>query len=83
MPTLQERIAADSILSDKFFKHLAQLVNAFGAQNPGSANAVLSVLLGTACRSAMLVGMQRSEWVTFAAQMWDDEKALQARGGKR
>jgi hypothetical protein len=69
--------ANDERFAQKFFPMIVNLVNAFSAQNPGSAHGVMVAIVTMGARAGKLVGMKRSDWMSFTMQVWDHEE----RGG--
>jgi hypothetical protein len=63
----------DQRFAGKFLPMIVNLVNAFSAQNPGSAHGVMVAIVTMGARAGKLIGMKRGDWVTFTTQVWDFE----------
>jgi hypothetical protein len=73
---MTERAQRDTALIGKFVPHLTRLCNAFAAQNPESAHAVMCALAHVAAVTAKSIGMRENDWQQFTLLVFRD------RGGK-
>jgi|GEM_PF-5214787 hypothetical protein len=70
---LTERAQRDTALIQKFAPHLTRLCNAFSAQNPESAHAVMCAMVHVACVTAKAIGMREGDWQQFTLLCFRDQ----------
>jgi hypothetical protein len=70
---LQQRAIRDTELIAKFVPHLTRLCNAFAAQNPDSAHAVMCALMYVASVTGHAIGMREGDWQQFTLLCFRDQ----------
>ena len=70
---LTDRAMRDTALIAKFVPHLQRLCNAFAAQNPESAHAVMCALVHVASVTGKAIGMRESDWSQFTLLCFRDQ----------
>lgn len=63
----------DQAMTQKFHAILVSLVNSFNAQNREAAHPIMVATMHVCAQAGRLIGMQRGDFVQYAAQIFDDQ----------